>query len=54
MELHHGRVRLDNRKNIIPRSSNEAVERHELHREVESPSLEMFKKRTEVTLRDTI
>ena len=45
---------MDNRKNIIPRSSNEAVERHELHREVESPSLEMFKKRTEVTLRDTI
>jgi len=53
LQLHHGKFRLDIRKNLFP----ERVVRHwnRLLREVvETPSLEGFKKLVDVALRDLV
>ena len=51
LRLHQGRFRLGSRKSFFP--ERVARQWHRLHRE-ESPSLEVFKNRVDVALRDTV
>ena len=49
--MHKGKFKLENRKNVL--SQRAEVHWHRLSREVvESPSLEVFKNRVDVALRD--
>ena len=51
--MHQGRFRLDMRKNFFP--GRAVLQWHRLHREaVQSLSLEVFRKRADVALRDMV
>ena len=53
LKLHQARFRLDIRKNFFHRKGGEILEQS-TNKVVESPSLEIFKKRVNVALRDMV